>query len=118
MQKLKTPFMVDAVYLILLGLVTLSPGLVRSIFGYDVKDTGVLLVLSGALLGFGVVVWAASADPEKYGGLAMSLVVAIAISTLFLLWGWMRGLFAVRNVALPIIINVVIGGWIWSARPK
>src|SRR6266852_4424246 len=40
-QKLKTPFMVDAVYLILLGLVTLSPGLVRSIFGYDVKDTGV-----------------------------------------------------------------------------
>jgi hypothetical protein len=117
-QKLKTPFMVNAVYLIVLGLVTLSPGLVSSIFGYAVRDTGVLLVLSGTLLGFGVVVWAASADPGKYGGLAMSLVVAIAISTLFLLWGWMQGLFTVRNVALPVIINVVIGGWIWSAKPK
>ncbi len=118
MEKLKTPLMANAVYLLLLGLVTLSPNLVGSIFGYDVKDPGVLLVLSAALLGFGVVVWAVSASPEKYGGLATAIVVGLVISILFLLYGWMRGLFTPRNVGLPIIIDVVLAGWIWSAKPK
>src|SRR5574337_529845 len=110
--------MASAIYLLLLGLVTLSPNLVGSIFGYDVKDPGVLLVLSGVFLGFGVVVWAASASPEKYGGLATAIAVGLVIGLLFLLYGWMRGLFTLRNVGLPIIINVVLIGWIWSAKPK
>ena len=118
MEKLKTPLMANAVYLLLLGLVALSPNLVSSVFGYDVKDPGVLLVLSAVLLGFGVVVWATSTSPEKYGGLATAIVVAIVIGLLFLLYGWMRGLFTLRNVALPIIIDVVLAGWLWSAKPK
>ncbi len=118
MEKLKTPLMANAVYLLLLGLVTLSPNLVSSIFGYDVRDPGVLLVLSAVLLGFGVVVWAVSASPEKYGGLATAIVVGIVIGLLFLLYGWVRGLFTPRNVVLPIIIDVVLAGWLWSAKPK
>jgi hypothetical protein len=117
-EKLKTPLMANAVYLLLLGLVTLSPNLVSSIFGYDVRDAGVLLVLSSVLLGFGVVVWTVSASPEKYGGLATSIVVGIAIGLVFLLYGWMQGIFTLRNVGLPIIIDVVLAGWLWSAKPK
>ncbi len=118
MEKLKTPLMASAVYLLLLGLVTLSPNLVRSIFAYDVRDPGILLILSAVLLGFGVVVWAASASPEKYGGLAMAIVVGMVIGLLFQLYGWMQGLFTARNVVPPLIIGVVLTGWIWSAKPK
>jgi len=44
--------------------------------------------------------------------------VGIVIGLLFLLYGWMRGLFTPRNVVLPIIIDVVLAGWLWSAKPK
>ncbi len=119
MEKLKTPLMVNAVYLILLGLTTLSPGLTRSVFGYDVKDAGTLLVLSGTFLAFGVLVWGVSADPAKYGGLATYVVYGLAITTLFLLYGWwLAKLFTARNALIPVIINVVIAGWIWTSRPK
>lgn len=119
MEKLKTPLMVNAVYLILLGLTTLSPGLVRSVFGYEVRDAGTLLVLSATFLSFGVLVWGVSADAGKYGGLATFLVYGLAISTLFLLYGWFAGgLFTARNALVPVIINVVLIWWIWTSRSK
>ncbi len=117
-EKLRTPLQVNAVYLILLGLATLSPSIAGSVFGYEVKDPGVLLVLSGIFLGFGVVVWGIAGNTEKFGGLATSLVVSLIIATVFNIWGWTSGLFTVRNVLVPIIINIVLIGWIWSARPK
>jgi len=57
MERLRTPLMVNAVYIFLIGLVTLSSSAVRSVFGYEVMDRGVLLVLSGSLLGLGVILW-------------------------------------------------------------
>jgi len=118
-EKLKTPLMVDAVYLILLGLVTLSPGLVSSVFGYNPTDRGVLLVLSSVFLAFGIVVWGISADTGKYGGLATYVVYALALSTLFLLYGWwLTKWFTTRNAIIPVIINLVLIGWIWTSRPK
>ena len=41
MQKLRTPLLANAIYLVLLGIATLAPSLTRSVFGYDVKDPGV-----------------------------------------------------------------------------
>ena len=118
MEKLRTPLQVNAVYLILLCLATLSPSIAGSVFGYEVKDPGVLLVLSGIFLGFGVVVWGIAGNTEKFGGLASSLVVSLAIATVFNIWGWTTGLFTARTVLVPIIINIVLIGWFWSARPK
>ena len=116
MEKLRTPLQINAIYILLVGLCTLAPGLVRAIFGYDVKDPGVLLVLSASLLGFGMVLWGIAADPGKYGGLATSIVIALAISIVFLLWGWVGGMFTVRNVAIPVIIDIILAAWIWSAK--
>lgn len=112
------PLLLNAIYVLLLGLTTLSPGLVRTIFGYDVKDPGVLLVLSAAFLGFGVVLWGIASDVEKYEGLAMSVFIALVISIVFLLWGWASNMFTARNVLVPLIIDVVLAVWIWSARTK
>ncbi len=118
MERLRTPLMVNAVYILLIGLVTLSSSAVRSVFGYAVMDRGVLLVLSGTLLGLGVLVWGIASNPEKHGGLWASVVIADAIATAWLLVGWARHLFTARNVLVPVIINVVLLIWIWSARPK
>lgn len=40
MDRLRTPLMVDAIYISLLGVATLSPSLARTVFGYEVKDPG------------------------------------------------------------------------------
>ncbi len=118
MEKLRTPLMVNAVYLILLGLATLTPGLTNALFGYEARDPGVLLVLSGIFFGYGVVVWSIASDAKKYGGLASAQVVALAIGIVFLIWGWVRGDFTPRNALVPLIINIILAGWMWSARPK
>lgn len=118
MEKVRTPLMVSAVYLILLGISTLSPSMTQSVFGYEVKDTGVLLTLSGLFIGYGIVVWSIASGADKYGGLASALVISLVVSIIFLLWGWARGLYTARSALVPVIINVVLAGWLWSAKPK
>lgn len=118
MEKVRTPLMINAVYLILLGLSTLAPSLTQSVFGYEVKDPGVLLVLSATFFGFGVVVWTMAGNADKYGGLATAQMIALVIAVVFLAWGWARGLYTARNAVAPLIINIVLAAWLWSARPK
>lgn len=118
MERLRTPLMVNAVYVLLVGIVSLSSRAVGGAFGYHVRDRGVLLVLSGSLLGLGVILWGIARDPEKHGGLWKFVVAGIAISTVWLLGGWAGHLFTARNVLVPVIVNILLLIWIWSARPK
>ena len=118
MEKLGMPLKIGAIYGILLGLATISPSLATSIFGHEGKDPGVLLTLSGLFLGFGVVVWTIAGDVQKYGGLATAYVIALIISAVFLIWAWAAGMFTARTALVPLIINLVLAGWIWSAKPK
>jgi hypothetical protein len=110
--------MVNAVYLFLLGLATLTPSLTQVAFGYEVKDAGVLRVLSGVFLGFGVVVWSIAGNVGQYGGLAAAQVIALVISAIFLVWGWSGGLYTARNALVPLIINLALAGWLWSAKSQ
>ena len=118
MEKLRMPLLLAAIYILLIGLSTLSPALVRGIFGYEVKDAGVLLVLSAAFLGSGVMLWSIASDPVKYGTLAVPVFIYLVIFIVFLLWGWASHLYTFRNVVIPLIINVVLAVWIWSARTR
>ena len=119
MEKLKTPLMINAVYLILVGLIFLSPSFVSSIFGYNPTDRGALLVLSAVFLSFGLFLWGVSADVGKYGGLATYGAYSLGLSTLFLLYGWwVANLFTTRNVLIPVVINVALLVWIWTSKPK
>ena len=118
MEKLRTPFQVYAVYYLLLGLTTITPSIAGAVFDYPVKDVGVLLVLSAAFLGIGVLAWVIAGDTKKYGGLASALVAVLIIAILFNLWAWFGGLFGARQLLVPIIIDVGLIAWIWSAKPK
>ncbi|MDQ7839477.1 MAG: hypothetical protein RDU83_00445 [bacterium] len=117
-EKLRLPVKLDAIYSFLLGLAMLSPSLAASVFGHEVKDPGLLLTLSGLFIGLGVLVWVIAGDIEKYGGLASALVFVLLISAVFLVWGWTTNLYTARTVLVPLIINIVLAIWIWSAKPK
>ncbi len=118
MEKLRVPLWVNTIYFFLVGLSAFSPSVVSSLYGYEVKDQGILLVLSAALLGTGVILWGIASNPEKHGGLASVVVISLVIFIVFFLWGWARNLFTLRNVAIPLIIDIVLAAWIWSARAR
>lgn len=118
MEKLRTPILIQAIYLILLGLSTLNPSLTLIVFGYEVKDAGVLFVLSSMFFSLGAVVWAIASNPVKHADLAWALAVALIIGAVFLIRGWTSGLYTARQALAPIIIDVVLAGWIWWAKPK
>jgi len=118
MERLRAPLLATAVVTLLYGVSALFPSLARSIFGYEVRDAGLALFLATALFGFGVVLWAIAQDPMKYGGLASSVLVTFAITILLTLYGWYREDFGLRTAAIPIVLSVVLGAWLWSARPK
>jgi hypothetical protein len=118
MERLRTPLLATAVVTLLYGVSALFPSLARAIFGYEIRDAGLALFLAAALLGFGVVLWAIAQDPMKYGGLASSVVASLAIALVITLYGWYRGDFGIRTAAIPVVLSVVLAGWIWSAKPK
>jgi hypothetical protein len=55
---------------------------------------------------------------QKSRGLAGSVIIFLIISIVFLFWGWAKGLYTLRNVFLPLIIDIALVGWIWSGRTK
>ena len=110
------PLQLAATYALLAGLTLLSRTLVKLVFGYTVVDRGMMLVLAGAFLGLGVIVWAIASDPEKYAGLAPAVVGSLAISMASLLVAWVSQLLTIRNVLVPVIIDAALIAWIWSAR--
>ncbi len=116
MEKLRVPLLVNALYFLILGASSLSASVVLAVFDYTMSDTGELLVLSAAFLGFGVVLWGIASDPAKHERLVTPVIAALLIFIVFLLWGWARHVYTVRNVLPPIAINVVLVIWIWASR--
>ena len=116
LQELKLPLQLAATYALLAGLTLLSRTLVKLVFGYTVVDRGMMLVLAGAFLGLGVILWAIARAPEKYAGLAPAVVGSLAISLASLLVAWASELLTIRNVLAPVIIDAALIACIWSAR--
>jgi hypothetical protein len=62
-----------------------------------------------------VVLWGIASDPAKHEKLIASIIAALVIFVVFLLWGWARHLYTARNVLPPIAINVILIVWIWAS---
>lgn len=118
MESLRTPLQLTAVYALLAGLTLLSRTLVKLVFGYTIIDRGMMLVLAGAFLALGVLLWAIARTPEKYAGLAPAVALSLAISLVALLVPWIGGMLTARNVLAPVIIDAALIAWIWTARTK
>lgn len=109
------PLLVSALYYLILGSCALSASVVLAVFDYTVNDTGELLVISAAFLGFGIVLWSIASDPAKHQSLITSIIAALGVFSIFLMWGWARHVYTVRNVLPPLAINVALAVWIWAS---
>jgi len=118
MDKLKVPLYVNALYFLILGVSALSASVVLTIFDYEVKDAGVLLVTAGAFLGFGAVLLGIASDPAKHGSLVGPIMISLMILVVFLMWGWIRHMYTARNVVAPIAIDLALIVWMWSSRKQ
>jgi hypothetical protein len=116
MERLRVPLMVNALYFLILGAASLSASVVLALFDYTANDTGELLVLSAAFLGFGVVLWAIASDPPKHEKLVTPIITALVIFIVLLLWGLAKHVYTVLSVVPPLAINGALAVWIWSSR--
>jgi len=115
MDRLKAPLYVNAIYFLILGASALSASVVLTLFDYEVKDSGILLVTAGAFLGFGAVLLGIAKDSAKHESLVGPIMTALMIFVVFLLWGWSRQMFTARNVVAPIAIDLALVVWMWSS---
>lgn len=118
MTRLSLPLRISGILALVYGVVTLSPSLARGIFAYDVRDVGLLSILSALFLSLGVITLAAASNTDRYGGLASAFALSHAIAAVVLAWRWATGLFTARNALISLILEVILAVWIWSARPK
>ena len=116
MERLRVPLLVTALYFLILGACALSASFVLALFDYAVNDTGELLVISAAFLGYGVVLWGIAGDPARHEKLISPIIGSLVIFVIFLLWGLAKHVYTVRNVAAPIAIDLVLSIWIWASH--
>lgn len=116
--KLRTPLLVDAIYTVLVGLLLLFPSLAASVFAYAIKDAAVTSGWGTGIITLGVLAWVAASDVQKYAGMVWAFVLGLVLAAIDLAYFWATGAYTARNVLAPIVINLALAAWIWSARPK
>lgn len=117
-SRLRTPLLVDGVYVIVVGILLLFPSLASSVFAYPTKDAAVASGWGAALITLALLAFVAASDVAKYGGLAWVFVAGLLLSVLDLAYYWYTGAYGARQVLAPVVINLVLAAWIWTARPK
>jgi hypothetical protein len=118
MTSLKLPLWIAGILSLLHGLACLSPDMVKTLFDYEVKDTGLLALVAGLFISLGVVTVAAAANVERYGGLACAFALVQVVGVIILAWQWAVGTFTARNALASLIIAAVLAVWLWLAKPK
>ncbi len=116
--RLRTPLLVSGVYAIVVGILLLIPPWAAAVFEYPTKDPAADSGWGASVIGIGLILIAAAGDAAKYGGLVWAFAVGLLLTVLDLVYFWITGVYTARNVLAPIVINIALAAWIWSARPK
>lgn len=117
-SRLRTPLLVDGVYVLVVGVLLLFPSLASSVFAYPLKDAAITSGWGTALIALGLLAIVAASDVAKYGGLAWVIAAGLVLSALDLAYYWYTGAYAARQALAPVVINLALAVWIWTARPK
>ncbi len=115
---MRNALLVNGVYAIVVGILLLFPSLGASVFARPLQDAPVVSGWGTSLIGVGIIALAAASNVSKYGGLAWAFAVGLALSAINLIYFWATGSYTLRTALVPIVINVALAVWIWTARPK
>lgn len=113
---LRLPFLVNGIYGVIVGLLLFFPSLGAAVFARQVKDAAVVSGWGVDIITIGLLAVVAASDVEKYGDLAWVFVFGLLLSAVDLVYFWMGGSYTAQNVLIPIVINVALAVWIWSAQ--
>ncbi len=115
---MRPALLVDGVYGIVVGVLLLFPSWGAVVFGRQVTDAAVISGWGTSIIFTGLVALVAASDVTKYGGLAWVFVAGLLLAAVDLIYFWATGTYTARTVLVPVILNIVLAGWIWSARAK
>lgn len=114
---LRSALLVTGIYTVIVGVLLFFPSWASVVFARTVKDAAATSGWGTGLITIGLLALAAT-DVEKHGSLAWLFAVGLLLATVDLIYFWTAGEYTPRTVLAPIIINLVLAAWIWSARPK
>jgi hypothetical protein len=114
---LRSALLVTGIYTIIVGVLLFFPSWASVVFARTIKDAAATSGWGTGLITIGLLALAAT-DVEKHAGLAWIFVVGLLLATVDLIYFWTAGEYTPRNVLVPIIINIVLAAWLWSARPN
>ncbi len=117
-SRLRPALLADGVYTVIVGVLLLFPSWASAMFAYPIKDAAVTSGWGTSIIALGLITLVAASDAEKYSGLVWALVAGLLLTTLDLGYFWATGDYTSRNVLAPVLINIALAIWIWSARPK
>jgi len=100
------------------GIALLIPPIGAAVFAYPLKDPAIFSGWGAALIVLGVIALLAARDIDRYGRLAWVFVGGLLLTAVDMIYFWLTGAYTARTALPPIIINVVLAVWIWTARPK
>lgn len=119
-QKAAAPAGVNrwAVWTLLAGIALLFPSVAAVVFAYPVKDMAVASGWGSALIVLAVFAWTIAGDIDRFGRMAWIFVGGLLLSAVDMLYFWLTGAYTARTALPPVVINLVVAGWIWTTRPK
>lgn len=115
---MRTALQVNAAYAVVVGVLLLVPNWASIVFARPITDVAVTSGWGTSLIVIGLLAYVASTDLMKHGSLAGVFVLGLLLTALDLAYFWAKGDYTARTILVPVIINVVLAVWIWTARGK
>jgi hypothetical protein len=115
---MRTALQVNAAYAVVVGVLLLVPNWASIVFARPITDVAVTSGWGTSVIVLGLLSYVASTDLMKHGSLAGVFVLGLLLTALDLAYFWAQGDYTARTILVPVIINVVLAVWIWTARGK
>lgn len=117
MSRVQLPLRVTSLYLFVIGIILLFPGLTSTVFRTEVTDLPLLFTYAGTILGAAYVIWMIGSD-AKYAALASAVVVFEVLHVIAFIVVYVRGQWGLQTVAVPIVVNAALAIWIWLSSRR
>lgn len=117
-DPLRLPLSLAAAYALLAGIVLLFPTLSEAVFGRPVVDPAVEGLYGVALVTLGAIFAVLVGQKHRTSALLWAQVGGLVLGAVVMIAYWTMGEFMARTILAPILINLILAGWIASQMSK
>lgn len=117
-RNLRLPMLVVGIYSVLVGIVLVFPAVAAAVFGRPTLDAAVESGWGTSILTMGLFALAIASNAKRYGPLAWISMAGLLLTAVDLAYFWATGAYTARTALAPLILNVGLSLWVWTALPK